>query len=156
MIIDITTLDKKVFKRILTEENERDNITRNMIKKQIEYGNTYGQKKEFKEKYDMLVNKKMCFDNLISLIDKTNEIDVSEKEIEYFKHLIKNQKEVSKSRIDDFNKPNGCMYRLFYKQCVENGKPEQVLESVIKEIVDCEIKNIKCCEQLSKLLILNN
>ena len=78
MIIDITALDKEVFKNILTEENERDNITRNMFKSQIESRQTYGKQKEFEEKYDMFVNKKICFDSLISLIDKTNEIDVSE------------------------------------------------------------------------------
>ena len=156
MTIDITALNKKIFKRILTEENERDNITRNMFKRVIESGKTDGKQEEYEDVYNTLVNKKKYFENVISLIEKTTEINVSDDELEYFKYLLKNQKVISESRLGNLEKPDGWLYRCFRSEYLAQGKSEQEIEVFIKNIADYDIKNLECCEQLSNLLFPKN
>lgn len=157
MVIDINTLNKEVFKRILEEENERDEITRGMYKRQIESGQTYGKPKEFQDAYDLLVGKKKYFEFVIALIPKTNKINVSKEELEYFKLLTNNQKYISNLRLKDWEKPNGNLYSNFHMQCVAiQGQSEEQFDNAWKEIIAYDNENIECCNFLENLLNIKN
>lgn len=153
MTIDISKIDKEVFKRILEEENERDEMTRGIYKRQIEQGQTYEKPKEFQDVYDLLVNKKRYFDFVIALIPKTTKINISKEELEYFKLLTNNQKYISNYRIKDWSKPNGELYYTFHNQCVNvQGQSEEEFEKAREEMIDYDKKNIECCDMLINLL----
>lgn len=150
MIIDLSKINKRVFKRILGEENERDEFTRRICKRRIDEGHA----KDVQDTYNLLINKKKYFESIMSSLNKINEINVSEEEMEYFKLLTGNQKYISRFRINDlWAKPDGEMYRRFHNQCVNvQGQSEEEFEKAYKEVIDYDIKNIKCCDILINML----
>jgi len=152
MTINIKDINKEVFKRVLIEENERADMSCIMFKEQIEKGNTYGDPEGFQKTYDFLVNKKRYFKYLISLINATNNINVSEEEKKYFNFLIENQIHVSNSRIKDWEKGGEMYIKLYYKNVTIGGHPEEEFDQCVKEIIKYDEQNIECVNKLKKLI----
>ena len=147
MKLNIRQLNKHCLKRIMEEELERDEITIKMVKRQIDEGRTYDKPEEFQQMYETLLGKQKKFRFILSMLPKgLKEVDVNEKELEYFDLLVNNQICVSKSRLKDW-KDGGCLYNAFKLKC-----SEEQFQKGLAEIRQYDISNIECANNIAEQL----
>lgn len=147
MKLNIAQLNKDCLKRIMKEELEGDKFTIKMVKRQIDKGKTYGKPEEFQQMYETLLGKQEKFRFILSKLPKgLKEVDVNEKELEYFDLLVNNQICISKSRLKDWEE-GGCMYNAFKLKCSE----EQFQKGLV-EIRQYDIDNIECANNIAEQL----
>lgn len=145
--INITQLDKQCFKRIMKEELERDEFTIKMVKNQIDRGNTYDKPEEFQQMYETLLGKQKKFLSILAMLPKgLKEVDVNEKELEYFDLLVNNQICISQSRLKDW-KEGGCLYNAFKLRCEKEN-----FEKGLIEIRKYDTDNIECANNIAEQL----
>lgn len=147
MKLNITQLNKYHLKRIMNEELERDEITIKMVKRQIDEDRTYGKPEEFQQMYETLLGKRDKFLFILAMLPKgLKEVDVNEKELEYFNLLVNNQIYISKSRLKNW-KDGGCMYNAFKLKC-----DEEKFQKGLVEIRKYDTDNIECANKIAEQL----
>ena len=147
MKLNIAQLNKDYLKRIMKEELERDEFTIKTVKRQIDEGKTYGKPEEFQQMYETLLGKQKKFQFILSMLPKgLKEVDVNDKELEYFDLLVNNQICISKSRLKDWE-DGGCMYNAFKLKCSE----EQFQKGLV-EIRQYDKDNIECANNIAAQL----
>ena len=147
MKLNIAQLNKDYLKRIMKEELERDEFTIKTVKRQIDEGKTYDQPEEFQQMYETLLGKQKKFRFILAMLPKgLKEVEVNEKELEYFDLLVNNQICISKSRLKDWEE-GGCMYNAFKLKCSE----EQFQKGLV-EIRQYDIDNIECANNIAEQL----
>ena len=153
MKIDITSLNRKVFKIALKECVDRDKWAKNQFKEQIEDDETYGDPEGFKETYQKYLNMEVYFNELIKKIRRNKFIEISDEQIEYMNHMIEDQLYISKERINDWQS-NGKMYAIFKSRFIEENPKKNIkeFENCVKEIIKYDEDLIIFCNKFSKLL----
>lgn len=147
MKLNIAQLNKHYLMRIMKEELERDEFTIKTVKRQIDEGKTYGKPEEFQQMYETLLGKQKKFQFILAMLPKgLKEVDVNDKELEYFDLLVDNQICISKSRLKDWEE-GGCMYNAFKLKCSE----EQFQKGLV-EIRQYDIDNIECANNIAEQL----
>ena len=147
MKLNIQKLNKEHFKRIMNEELERDETTIRMVKNQIDEGRTYGKPEEFQQMYETLLGKQKKFRFILAMLPKgLKEVDVNEKELEYFDLLVNNQICVSESRLKDWS-DGGCMYNAFKLRTEKEN-----FEKGLIKVREYDADNIECCKNIAEQL----
>ena len=149
MKINIETLDKKVFKIALEEESERQTMTQNMVKSQIERGTT-----RFDGDEELILELDRLKESFKKISRKRNPIfEISDEEFKFLDRMIKNQTVISNSRINDWG-DNGSMTYYFKTQYFiqnKNATEEEFEECRLKMIqYDLDLK--ECMKELSKII----
>lgn len=146
--INIETLNKKIFKLALQEESERQTITQNMIKSQIEDGVRFDGDEDVVLEIDRL---KESF-NKISRKRKSV-FEISDEEFMFLERMIKNQTITSNSRLDAWGE-DGEMTNYFKSQYFMRNKDatEEKFEECRSKIIKCDIDLKECMKELLKIL----
>ena len=97
MVINIKTLDRKVFRIALNEESERQTMNQNMLKSQIKQGTRFDGDEDVISEIDRL---KESFKKISH--KRKDIIEISDEEFKFLKRLVKNQTIISNSRIQDW------------------------------------------------------
>ena len=151
MILNIETLDKKVFNIALQEEIERQTMNQKMVKSQIEDGYRFDGDAEVIEEIDRL---KESFKKMKHKRKSTFEI--SDEEFMFLERLTKNQTIISNSRIKDWT-PNGSLARYFKIGYFENNKDanEETWEETRLKMIQYDVDLKNCMKELSNILGIN-
>lgn len=114
--INIETLNKKIFKLALQEESERQTMTQNMIKSQIEDGVRFDGDEDAIAEIDRL---KESFEKISR--KRKSVFEISDEEFMFLERMIKNQTITSNRRLNDWSE-DGEMTNYFKAQYFMRNK----------------------------------
>lgn len=148
MVINIKTLDRKVFRIALNEESERQTMNQNMLKSQIKCGTRFDGDEDVISEIDRL---KESFKKISQ--KRKDIIEISDEEFKFLKRLVKNQTIISNSRIQDWI-PDGVMTKHFKARYFEENKnaTEEKFEACRLDIIKYDEDLKICMQELSNIL----
>ena len=148
MVINIKTLDRKVFRIALNEESERQTMNQNMLKSQIKYGTRFDGDEDVISEIDRL---KESFKKISH--KRKDIIEISDEEFKFLKRLVKNQTIISNSRIQDWI-PDGVMVKHFKARYFEENKnvTEEKFEACRLDIIKYDEDLKICMQELANIL----
>lgn len=148
MEINISSLDKKVFKIALEEEIERETMTQNIVKNQIENGFRFEKDEEAVAEIDRLA------ESFKKISRKRKPVfEITDEEHIFLERLTKNQTIISNERIKDWE-PGGTLREYIRgKYFEENPKAnDKDFEETCKEMIQYDIDLKECMRELSAIL----
>ena len=148
MVINIKTLDRKVFRIALDEESERQTMNQNMLKSQIKHGTRFDGDEDVISEIDRL---KESFTKISH--KRKDIIEISDEEFKFLKRLVKNQTIISNSRIQDWI-PDGVMTKHFKARYFKENKnaTEEKFEACRLDIIKYDEDLKICMQELANIL----
>ena len=148
MVINIKTLDRKVFRIALNEESERQTMNQNMLKSQIKHGTRFDGDEDVISEIDRL---KESFKKISQ--KRKDIIEISDEEFKFLKRLVKNQTIISNNRIQDWI-PDGVMVKHFKARYFEENKnaTEEKFEACRLDIIKYDEDLKICMQELANIL----